>query len=102
MAKRSKSSQAWLEEHHNDEYVKRAQKEGWRSRAIYKLEEIDRAEGLLRPGGAFVAKMFQGAGFQEFVRDIRPHFAQVKLKKPRASRARSPEVYLLASGRRMV
>ena len=208
MAKRSKSSKAWLEEHHSDEYVKKAQREGWRSRAVFKLEEIDRAEHLLRPGmtivdlgaapggwsqyasrvlkdqgriyaldilpmdalpgvefllgdfredeilaallgavgdrgvdlvmsdmapnmagvdvidqprsmylvelaldfvlkvlrpgGTFLAKMFQGAGFQEFVRDIRPHFDQVKLKKPLASRARSAEVYLLASGRRMV
>ena len=208
MAKRSKSSKAWLEEHHSDEYVKKAQREGWRSRAVFKIEEIDRAEHLLRPGmtivdlgaapggwsqyasrvlkdqgriyaldilpmdalpgvefllgdfredeilaallgavgdrgvdlvmsdmapnmagvdvidqprsmylvelaldfglkvlrpgGTFLAKMFQGAGFQEFVRDIRPHFDQVKLKKPLASRARSAEVYLLASGRRMV
>ena len=208
MAKRSKSSKAWLEEHHSDEYVKKAQREGWRSRAVFKLEEIDKAEHLLRPGmtivdlgaapggwsqyaarvlkdqgriyaldilpmdalpgvqfllgdfredaildallgavgdrgvdlvmsdmapnmagvdvidqprsmylvelaldfglkvlrpgGTFLAKMFQGAGFQEFVRDIRPHFEQVKLKKPLASRARSAEVYLLASGRRMV
>ena len=54
MAKRSKSSKAWLEEHHSDEYVKKAQREGWRSRAVFKLEEIDRAEHLLRPGMTIV------------------------------------------------
>ncbi len=208
MAKRSKSSKAWLEEHHADEFVKKAQKEGLRSRAIFKLEEIDRDERLLRPGmtvvdlgaapggwsqyagrvlkdqgriyaldilpmdalpgvefllgdfredeilerllsavgdrgvdlvmsdmapnmagvdaidqpramylvelaldfglkvlrpgGGFLTKIFQGAGFQEFVKEIRPHFEQVRFKKPLASRARSPEVYLLATGRRML
>lgn len=208
MAKRSKSSRAWLDEHHADEYVRRAQREGWRSRAVYKLEEIDRGVRLLRPGmtivdlgaapggwsqyaarelkgagriyaldilpmdalpgvevllgdfredavleallaavggrgvdlvmsdmapnlsgvdaidqpgsmylvelaldfalkvlrpgGTFLTKVFQGAGFQEFVRTCRVHFTHVKLKKPLASRARSAEVYVLASGRRMV
>jgi len=72
-------------------------------RSMYLVElALDFGLKVLRPGGTFLAKMFQGAGFQEFVRDIRPHFAQVKLKKPLASRARSAEVYLLASGRRMV
>ncbi len=47
---RSKSSGAWLAEHFSDEYVKRAQKEGYRSRAIYKLQEIDQRDRLLRPG----------------------------------------------------
>jgi len=48
--KRSKSSARWLAEHASDEYVKRAQREGWRSRAVFKLEEIQRTERLLRPG----------------------------------------------------
>lgn len=47
---RSKSSGAWLAEHFADEFVKRAQKEGYRSRAIYKLQEIDQRDRLLRPG----------------------------------------------------
>ena len=208
MAKRSKSSGRWLAEHHADPYVQRAQKEGWRSRAVFKLEEIDKAERLirpgmtvvdlgaapggwsqyvaravepggrvvaldllpvdpirgveiltgdfrdeavlrqllealggvavdlvlsdmapnlagvdaidqpramhltelalevairvLRPGGAVLAKAFQGAGFQQLVADARRQFATVRLKKPRASRARSAELYLLASGRRIV
>src|SRR5476649_844078 len=50
MPKRSKSSTRWLAEHANDEFVKRAQREGWRSRAVFKLEEIQRTERLLRPG----------------------------------------------------
>lgn len=50
MAGRSKSSDRWLREHFRDPYVKRAQTEGWRSRAVFKLEEIDRAEKLLKPG----------------------------------------------------
>jgi 23S rRNA (uridine2552-2'-O)-methyltransferase len=50
MPKRTKSSARWLTEHANDEYVKRAQREGWRSRAVYKLEEIQQRERLLRPG----------------------------------------------------
>jgi 23S rRNA (uridine2552-2'-O)-methyltransferase len=208
MAKRSKSSARWLAEHRQDPFVQRAQKEGWRSRAVYKLAELDAAERLLkpgmtvidlgaapggwsqyaaravqsrgrvfaldllpmddipgvevlvgdfreeavlaslatrlggdsvdlvmsdmapnmagvdvidqarqmhlvelaldfalkvvRPGGSFLAKLFQGAGFQELVRETRRHFSAVKLKKPQASRARSAEMYLLATGRRMV
>lgn len=47
---RSKSSSRWLQRHVSDEYVKRAQKEGYRSRAAYKLEELDQADKLLRPG----------------------------------------------------
>ena len=50
MARRSKSSGRWLQEHFSDPYVKRAKEEGWRSRAVYKLEEIDKKEKLLRPG----------------------------------------------------
>lgn len=47
---RTKSSKAWLAEHFTDEYVKRAQQEGFRSRAVYKLQEIDHRDHLLRPG----------------------------------------------------
>src|ERR1700690_3996115 len=50
MPKRSKSSARWLAEHANDEFVKRAQREGWRSRAVFKLAEIQQSERLLRPG----------------------------------------------------
>ena len=50
MARRSKSSGRWLKEHFADAFVQRAQREGWRSRAVFKLEEIDRRERLLKAG----------------------------------------------------
>jgi 23S rRNA (uridine2552-2'-O)-methyltransferase len=205
---RSKSSDRWLREHFSDPFVQRAKSEGWRSRAIYKLEEIDRREKLLKPGyvcldlgaapgawsqyarrqvgrpgrviatdilpmpalpgvefvqgdfcesdvfeqllalcpqravdvvlsdmspnlsgvdaidhprsaylvelalelagrvlkpeGCALIKVFQGAGFEELVRTARVQFAKVKLVKPQASRARSPELYLLAKALVMV
>lgn len=50
MAKRSKSSGRWLQEHFSDPFVQRAQAQGWRSRAVFKLEEIDLREKLVNPG----------------------------------------------------
>src|SRR5580658_1455648 len=50
MTRRSKSSGRWLQEHFADPFVKKAQAQGFRSRAIYKLEELDQREKLLRPG----------------------------------------------------
>ncbi len=47
---RSKTSGRWLQEHFDDEYVKKAQKEGYRARAVYKLLEIDEKDRLLKPG----------------------------------------------------
>lgn len=204
---RSKSSSRWLKEHFDDEYVKRAQREGWRSRAIYKLEELDQkyrllkpgmtvvdlgaapggwsqyaakvlgpkgqifaldilpieampgvvfiegdfrdeavlarlkaelgdrpidlvlsdmapnisgmgavdqpramylvelavdfARDLLRPGGTFVCKVFQGEGFDALVQSLRKDFSRVAVRKPKASRPRSREVYLVASDRKL-
>ena len=203
--KRSKSSRQWLDRHVNDEFVKRAQKEGYRSRAAFKLLEIlekdrlvkpgqtvvdlgatpggwsqvvrrlvgkngkvvamdilplepldgvefiqgdfrengplealketlggsqvdlvisdmapnvsgmnavdqprvmylcelalDFAREVLSPGGSFVVKVFQGEGFDDFVRALRLDFARVVTRKPAASRAKSREVYLVASDR---
>jgi 23S rRNA (uridine2552-2'-O)-methyltransferase len=51
---RSKSSRRWLKEHFSDAWVKKAQKEGYRSRAVYKLEEIQTKDRILRPGMAVV------------------------------------------------
>ncbi|NNM62128.1 MAG: 23S rRNA (uridine(2552)-2'-O)-methyltransferase RlmE [Steroidobacteraceae bacterium] len=208
MPKRSKSSARWLAEHASDEYVKRAQREGWRSRAVFKLEEIQQRERLLRngircvdlgaapggwsqyaarvlggagrivatdilpmdaipgvefvqgdfreeavlaevlgrlggtkvdlvlsdmapnmsgvdsvdqarsmmlaemaldfatrvlvPGGDALLKLFQGEGFDQIIREARVHFGRVATKKPKASRARSSEIYLLARQFRMV
>ncbi len=206
MAK-SKSSNAWLQEHFDDEYVKKAQQDGYRSRAVYKLEEIqqkeklikpnmaiidlgaapggwsqyavklvgkkgrviasdildiaplpfvefiqgdfteqsvldqilevlaqsnsnnhkldvvisdmapnisgvesidlprslylcelalDMAREVLKPGGSLVVKLFQGQGSDEYLRDVRSSFRQIKIRKPKASRARSKEVYVVA------
>ena len=50
MAQRSKSSPAWLHEHVNDPYVKRAQKDGYRARAAYKLLEINEKDKLIKQG----------------------------------------------------
>jgi 23S rRNA (uridine2552-2'-O)-methyltransferase len=48
--KRTESSRRWLAEHESDEFVKRAREAGYRSRAVYKLEEIQRTERIIRPG----------------------------------------------------
>lgn len=55
------------------------------------------ARRWLKPGGAFLVKLFQGVGFDDFVRDLRQGFERVSMRKPKASRARSREVYALAS-----
>ena len=217
MATRSKSSQRWLKEHFSDPYVKKAQAEGMRSRAAYKLEELverdqllkpgmvvvdlgaapggwsqwvrqeldqmerglpegarrgriiasdilempslagveflhgdfredavlsrlleslngeqvdlvlsdmapnksgmdavdqpramhlaelamDFADGHLRTGGTFLIKLFQGTDFDGYVRELRRRYAKVVIRKPAASRKRSPEVYALAQGKRV-
>ncbi|MFI0397731.1 MAG: 23S rRNA (uridine(2552)-2'-O)-methyltransferase RlmE [Thiolinea sp.] len=201
---RSKSSHKWLREHFDDEYVKKAQQEGYRSRAVYKLKEIqdkdhllrpgikvvdlgaapggwsqvavqlvgrtgrvvasdilpmdpipnvefvlgdfreesvlnellnllgeekadlvlsdmapnmsgvdavdqpravylcelalEMAQQVLKPGGSFVVKLFQGDGSDKFLKDVRQHFKTVKIRKPSASRPRSREVYVLGQG----
>ncbi|MBV8405088.1 MAG: 23S rRNA (uridine(2552)-2'-O)-methyltransferase RlmE [Gammaproteobacteria bacterium] len=50
MKRRSASSARWLREHFADPFVQKAQSQGWRSRAVFKLEEVDRRARLLRPG----------------------------------------------------
>ena len=202
--KHSASSKRWLQEHVNDHYVQKANKEGWRSRAIYKLEEIQKKDKLikpgmtlvdlgaapggwsqlaaqlvgdngqviacdilpmdpivgvdflqgdfredavldallnriggntvdivlsdmapnlagnasvdqsrsvylcelaldmchqvLKPGGSFVIKVFQGEGFVEFMNALKQSFTTIKTRKPDSSRSRSREVYLVACG----
>jgi 23S rRNA (uridine2552-2'-O)-methyltransferase len=63
---------------------------------------LDVAGRVLKPGGAALIKVFQGAGFEELLRSARARFARVKLVKPGASRSRSPEMYLLAMQFRLV
>jgi 23S rRNA (uridine2552-2'-O)-methyltransferase len=72
-------------------------------RAMYLAElALDLASRVLKPEGRALIKVFQGSGFQEFLAAARSRFAAVKLLKPEASRARSPELYLLAKGYRLV
>lgn len=66
------------------------------TRAMYLAElALDFARGILAPGGALLVKVFQGEGFDAFVAEMRQSFAKVRTRKPRASRARSREVYVL-------
>ena len=208
MSKRTRSSSRWLAEHESDPYVRQAREQGWRSRAVFKLEEIQRSDRLirpgmtivdlgaapggwsqfaaglldgrgriialdllpmpelagvefiegdiestevvdllharldghqadlvmsdmapnmmgiadvdharsmnlvdlavefagreLRPGGDLLLKVFQGREFQPLLARLRREFESVKLRKPKASRGRSPEVYVLARGLRLV
>jgi 23S rRNA (uridine2552-2'-O)-methyltransferase len=201
------SSKAWMQEHVNDEFVKRAQKEGYRARAAYKLTEIDDKDKLIKPGmtivdlgstpgswsqvavqrlkgqgriialdilemqpingvefiqgdfreeailkllekslngrqvdlviadmapnisgiaavdqagaayltelalefskdwlkpsGNFLVKVFIGEGFDEILQNMRKMFDKVVTRKPKASRGRSSEVYLLGLGRKL-
>ena len=201
---RSKSSKRWLNEHFDDQYVRRAQQEGYRSRAVYKLIEIQQKDHILKPGmtvidlgaapgswseyasnelgpngrlialdilamepmqgveiiqgdfredavlerllqvlagegadlvisdmapnisgmevvdiprsyhlaelaldlvrqvvkpgGGLLVKLFQGEGFDEYVKELRNSFTRVVMRKPKASRSRSREIYALATG----
>jgi 23S rRNA (uridine2552-2'-O)-methyltransferase len=68
-------------------------------RAIYLGElALDAAQHILAKGGTFLIKMFQGAGFDEYYNQVRQQFSSVVIRKPKASRARSNEVYILAKG----
>jgi 23S rRNA (uridine2552-2'-O)-methyltransferase len=66
-------------------------------RAMFLAElALDMAQKVLIPGGSFLAKVFQGEGFDPFHQALRQHFGKVVTRKPEASRPRSREVYLLA------
>ncbi len=68
-----------------------------RAMALVELA-LDMAKRVLRPGGVFVAKVFQGEGFDALLADMRGSFATVVSRKPESSRARSREIYLVAKG----
>ncbi|MDE2184384.1 MAG: RlmE family RNA methyltransferase [Alphaproteobacteria bacterium] len=59
---------------------------------------LDMAQDVLKPGGAFIGKVFQGGATSEFLARVRKMFAQVKHVKPPASRSESVELYLVATG----
>ena len=67
--------------------------------SMYLVElALDMARETLKPGGDFVAKVFHGEGYDDYVKDVRSSFNKVVIRKPDASRARSREVYLVAKG----
>ncbi|HBB53413.1 MAG TPA: 23S rRNA methyltransferase, partial [Legionellales bacterium] len=67
------------------------------TKSMYLAElAADFAIKMLKPGGFFLVKIFQGEGFDEYLKMMRASFSKVKILKPDASRDRSREVYLLA------
>lgn len=64
---RSKSSGNWLREHFDDEFVKLSQKEGYRSRAVYKLQEIDDKDKLINPGSVVIDLGAAPGGWSQYV-----------------------------------
>lgn len=72
-------------------------------RSVYLVElALEFARRHLRPGGAMVAKLFQGEGSEELVAEVKRSFGTVRVRKPRASRGRSREVYLVAENYRLM
>lgn len=68
-------------------------------RAMYVAElAADFAHNALKQGGVFLVKVFQGEGFDNLIRALRQQYAKVQIRKPKSSRARSKEVYILARG----
>jgi len=67
-------------------------------KSIYLAElALDFAIRILNPGGGILIKVFQGEGFEGFLKEIRQHFKKVVIRKPKASRDRSREVYLVGN-----
>lgn len=68
-------------------------------RAMYLVElALDMCRDVLAHNGNFIVKVFQGEGFEEYLKQVRAMFKTVKIRKPEASRARSREVYIVAMG----
>ncbi len=64
--------------------------------SMYLVElALDMARNVLKPGGNFCAKVFQGVGYDEFMKEVRSSFSKVMVRKPAASRPRSREVYIV-------
>ncbi len=71
------------------------------ARSFYLCElALDFASNHLKPGGSFLVKVFQGAGYQEYLAAMREIFGAVQTRKPEASRNRSSEIYLLGKNKR--
>lgn len=72
-------------------------------RAMYLAElALSFADQWLKPGGDFLCKLFQGEGCDEFIRQCRSGFEKLVIRKPKASRPRSREVYILGRGRKLL
>jgi 23S rRNA (uridine2552-2'-O)-methyltransferase len=67
---RSKSSHRWLRSHFDDEYVKRARREGYRSRAVYKLDEIQQKDRILKPGMRIVDLGAAPGGWSQYAANV--------------------------------
>ena len=68
-------------------------------RAMYLVElSLAMAREILKPGGGLVVKLFQGEGSDNFLKDVKSSFSRVVVRKPESSRARSREVYMVATG----
>jgi 23S rRNA (uridine2552-2'-O)-methyltransferase len=59
---------------------------------------LDFARECLKPGGTLVVKIFQGQGFDDYLRELRASFKKVSSRKPKSSRHKSRELYLVAKG----
>lgn len=69
------------------------------SSSIYLVElALDMARRVLKPKGDFVAKVFQGEGSDDYIKDVKNSFEKVMIRKPNASRPRSREVYVVGKG----
>lgn len=67
--------------------------------AMYLCElALETAQAVLVEGGSFLVKVFQGAGFEQYKKQVTDSFVKVQIRKPKSSRARSNEVYILAKG----
>ncbi|WP_058463236.1 23S rRNA (uridine(2552)-2'-O)-methyltransferase RlmE [Legionella adelaidensis] len=73
----SKSSKRWLQEHFDDPFVKKAQKEGYRSRAVYKLQEIDQKENLIKPGMTIVDLGAAPGGWTQYLSQKLKHQGRI-------------------------
>ena len=70
-------------------------------RAMYLVElALDMCKDVLAPNGSFIVKVFQGEGFEEYLKTVRSLFKTAKIRNPKAPRARSRKVYIEAMGRK--
>ena len=67
---RSKSSSRWMQEHFEDEYVKMAQVQGYRSRAVFKLKEIQEKDNLIKPGMNIIDLGAAPGGWSQLAREL--------------------------------